>query len=74
MRDQKVWSLPKCERLNIGGWGMKVYKQHCYMFQVTHNVKQIKRLVTSSLKNNLRIQLKLRISFLIAEGQILAQS
>jgi len=31
---------------------MQFYKQHCYMFQVTHKVKQIKRLVTSSVKNN----------------------
>jgi len=31
---------------------MKFYKQHCYMFQVTHKVKQIKRLATSSVKNN----------------------
>jgi len=35
MRDQKVRSLPKFERLHIGGWGMAFYKQHCYMFQVT---------------------------------------
>ena len=31
---------------------MQFYKQHCCMFQVTHKVKQIKRLVTSSVKNN----------------------
>ena len=42
MRDEKVWSLPKFERLHIGGWGMKFYKQHCYMFQVTQKVKQNK--------------------------------
>ena len=52
MRDQKVWSLPKFERLHIGGWGMKFYKQHRYMFKVTDKVKQIKRLATSSVKNN----------------------
>jgi len=46
-----VWSLPKLERLHIGGWGMQFYKQHCYMFHVTHKVKQIKRLVTFSVKN-----------------------
>jgi len=38
--------------LHIGGWGMQFYKQHCYMFHVTHKVKQIKRLFTSSVKNN----------------------
>jgi len=47
-----VRSLPKFERLHIGGWGMKVYKQHCYMIQVTLKAKQIKRLATSSVKNN----------------------
>jgi len=47
-----VRSLPKFERLRIGGWGMKFYKQHCYMLQGTHKVKQIKRLATSSAKNN----------------------
>jgi len=52
MRDPKMWSLTKFERFHIGGWGMEFYKQHCYMFQVTHKVKQIKRLVTSSVKNN----------------------
>ena len=52
MRDQKVWSLPKFKRLHIGGWGMKFYKQLCNMFMVTHKVKQIKRLATSSVKNN----------------------
>jgi len=52
MRDQKVWSLPKFERLHIGGWGIKFYKQHCYIFQVTHKVKPIKRLATSSVQNN----------------------
>ena len=52
MRDQKVWSLPKFERLHMGGWCMKFYKQHCYMFQVTHNVKQINHLATSSVKNH----------------------
>ena len=31
---------------------MKFYKQHCYMFQATHKVKQIKRLVTSIVNNN----------------------
>jgi len=44
--------LPKFERLHIGGWGMKFYKQHCYMFQVTLKSGQIKRLATSSVKNN----------------------
>jgi len=52
MRGQKVWSLPKFERFHIGGWGMKFYKQHCYMYQVTHKVKQIKRLATLSVKTN----------------------
>jgi len=52
MRDQKVWSLPEFERLHIGGRGMLFYKQHFYMFQVTHKVKQIKRLATSSVKIN----------------------
>jgi len=47
-----VLSLPKFERLHIGGWGMNFYQQHCYMFHVTHKVEQIKRLVTSSVKNN----------------------
>jgi len=47
-----VWPLPKLERLHICGWGMKFYKQHCYIFQVTHKVKQIKRLATSSVKND----------------------
>ena len=47
-----MWPLPKFERLHIGGWGIKFYKQHCYMFQVTHKVKQKKRLATSSVKNN----------------------
>jgi len=50
MRDQKVWSLPTFERLHIGRRGMKFYKQHCYMYQVTHKVKRIKRLVTSRVK------------------------
>jgi len=73
MRDQKVWSLPKFERLHIDGWGMNIYKQHCFMFQVTHKVKQKKLLTTSSVKKTtIRIQVKLRFSFLIAEGQILA--
>ena len=31
---------------------MTFYKQYCYMFQVTHKVKYIKRLATSSVKNN----------------------
>jgi len=31
---------------------MKFHKQHWYMFQVTHKVNQIKRLTTSSVKNN----------------------
>ena len=52
MRDQKEWSIPKFERLLIGGWGMQFYKQHCYMFQVTHKVKQIKHLATANVKNN----------------------
>ena len=52
MRDQKVWSLPKFERLHNGGWGIKFYKQHCYMFQVTHKVKQIKHLATPSVKKS----------------------
>jgi len=52
MRDQKAWSLPKFERLHIGGWGLKFYKQHCYIFPVTHKVKQIKRLATCSAQNN----------------------
>ena len=47
-----MWSLPKFERLHIGGWGMKFYKRHCYMIQVTLKVKQIKRLVTSIVENN----------------------
>jgi len=47
-----VWSLPKFERLHIGGWGLQFYRQHCNMFQVTHKVKQIQRLVTYSVKNN----------------------
>jgi len=38
MSYEKVWSLPKYERLHIGGWSMKFYKQHCYMFQVTQKV------------------------------------
>jgi len=47
-----VWPLPKFERLHIGGWGMKFYKQRCYMFQVTLKVDHIKRMATSSVKNN----------------------
>ena len=31
---------------------MNFYKQHCNMIQVTHKVKQIKRLATSSVNNN----------------------
>jgi len=42
MRDEKMGSLPKFERLHIGGWGMKFYKQHCNMFQVTQKVMQNK--------------------------------
>jgi len=53
MRDQNVWPLPKFERFHIGGWGMKFYKQHWYMFQITHKVKQIKGLATCGVKNNL---------------------
>jgi len=52
MGDQKVWSLPKFERLHIGGWGTTFYKQHCYMFQVAHKDKQIKRLAISTIKYN----------------------
>jgi len=69
-----MWSLPKFERLHIGGWGMKFYKKHCNIFQVTHKVKQIKRLAFSSVKTTVHTQVKLRISFLIAKGQILTQS
>jgi len=53
---------------------MQFYKQHCYMFHVTHKVKQIKRLVTSSVKTSVRILVKLRICFLIADEPILAES
>jgi len=74
MRDQKVWSLPKFERLHIGGWGMNFYKQHCYMFHVTHTVKQIKRLTTSSVKNNRMHTSEAANQFFIAEEPILAQS
>ena len=52
MREQKVRSLSKFKRLHIGGWGIKFYKHQCIMFQVTYRVKQIKRLATSSVKNN----------------------
>jgi len=45
-----VWSLPKFERLHIGGWGMTFYKQHCYIFQVTQ--KKIKRLTIPGIKIN----------------------
>jgi len=31
---------------------MKFYKQHCNMFQATLKVRQIKRMATSSVKNN----------------------
>jgi len=62
-----VWPLPKFGRLHIGWWGMKFYKQHCNMFQVTHKVKQIKRLATSSVKNNRTHTSK------TADGPILAQ-
>jgi len=52
MRDQKVWSLPKFERLHIGGWGMKFHKQHCNMFQATLKDRQIKRMAIFSVENN----------------------
>jgi len=51
MRDQKVWTLSKFKRLHIGG-GINIYKHYCYMFQVTHKLKQIKRLATSSVIHN----------------------
>jgi len=51
MRDQKVWSLPKFERLHIGGWDMKFCKQPCNMFKATLKVRQINRMATSSVKN-----------------------
>jgi len=66
-----VWSVPKIERLHIGGWGMTFYKQHCNMFQATLKVEQIKRLAMSSVKNN-RTHTS-EAANLIAEGQILAQ-
>jgi len=68
MGDQKVWSVPIFERLHIGGWGMKFYKQHLCMFQFTHKVKQIKRLANSSVINNRTHTSE------AAEGQILPQS
>jgi len=44
------------------------------MFQVTLKVKQIKRLATSSVKNNSTHTSETESVFFIAEGQILAQS
>ena len=46
-----MWSLPKFERLHIGGLDMKFYKQPYYMFPVTHKVMQ-KNAWPSSIKNN----------------------
>jgi len=63
MRDQKAWSLPKFKRLHIGGWGLEFYKQHCYIFPVTHKVKQIKRLATCSAQNNRTHTSKAAIQF-----------
>jgi len=60
MRDQKVWSLPTFERLHIGGWGMKNYKQHCYMFQLTRKIKKIIAWPPLASKTTLRIQVKLQ--------------
>jgi len=68
-----VWPLPIFERFYIGGWGMKFYKHHWYMFQVTHKAKQIKRCPPLASKTTVRILVKLRISFLIADGPIVAQ-
>jgi len=31
MRDENMWLLPKFERLYIGGWGIQIYRHHCYM-------------------------------------------
>jgi len=52
MRDQKVRTLPKYECLHFGVWGMKFYKQQCYIFKVTHQVKLTKRLAITSANNN----------------------
>jgi len=71
MRDQKVWSLPKLERLHIGWWCMTVtvtwFRSH---------TKLSKKRDWPPLASNttVHIQVKLQISFLIAEGQTLAKS
>lgn len=70
MLGQNVSLLLKFERLHIGVWGMKFYKQQCYMLKVTHQVKIISRVPISGFIKALHVELKLRVSFLMARRAI----
>jgi len=52
MRDEKVWSLPKFERLHSGGWGIKFSNSTVTCFRSHRKLSKIKSMATSSVKNN----------------------
>jgi len=74
MWDQKVWSLPKIERLHMSGWGKEFYKQQCYMFKLTHQNKQKNAWQHLVSITTLHIKLKLLFSFLFAGREMFANS